>query len=158
MDKEAIYREFGPKIEKYVRFKVANPEDAKDISSEVFAKVFEKITHFDMSKASLSTWIYTIARNTVIDYYRTRRAYDVVEDEMIGSTESTPEDDFLNSESLKALSDALNQLKYLEKSIIVYKYYYGMKQQEIADKLQISLPYVKLLQKNALEKLKDILG
>ena len=47
--------------------------DAEDLVSDVFLKAYEKYPTFDADRASVSTWLYTITRNTVIDYFRTHR-------------------------------------------------------------------------------------
>ena len=71
--KDKVYTEYKEKVMRYMLKKVQNPHDAEDLTSEVFLKVFKSIESFDENKASISTWIYTVARNTVIDYYRTRK-------------------------------------------------------------------------------------
>ena len=80
--KEAIYRDYHGKVSGYIRSKINSPQDAEDITANVFLKVYEKLDSFDESKASLSTWIFTIARNTLIDYYRGRKVFEEVSEEM----------------------------------------------------------------------------
>ena len=63
--KEALYREYHGKVFGYIRSKISSAEDAEDLTADVFLKVCEKLGTYDESKASLSTWIYTITRNTL---------------------------------------------------------------------------------------------
>ena len=70
---EWIYTEYSGKVMGYIRGKVRSSADAEDLCSEVFEKVFRKIGEYDKAKSGLSTWIYTITRNTVIDFYRKSR-------------------------------------------------------------------------------------
>ena len=70
---EQIYADYYPKVSAYVRSKIANHHDAEDLVSAVFAKVVQKLDSYDPQKASLSTWVYTITRNTVTDFFRTHR-------------------------------------------------------------------------------------
>ena len=89
-DKEWIYLEYKDKVTAYVRGKIGNEHDTEDIVSSVFLKVFQKIDDFDETKALLSTWIYTITRNTVIDHYKTRKIHIEFSDEI--ETEEIAED------------------------------------------------------------------
>ena len=70
IEKEKIYRDYHGKVCGYIRSKINSAQDAEDITSDVFVKVYEKLDTFDETKASLSTWIYTITRNTLTDYFR----------------------------------------------------------------------------------------
>lgn len=66
--KEKIYRDYHNKVYAYAISHVRSREDAEDIVSEVFLKVYEKPDTYDESKASMSTWIYQMTKNKVIDY------------------------------------------------------------------------------------------
>ena len=72
-EREALYTAYSEKVRGYVFGKVANRHDAEDLVSDVFLKAYEKYPTFDADRASVSTWLYTITRNTVIDYFRTHR-------------------------------------------------------------------------------------
>ena len=63
MDAEQVYREYQPKVRAYVRGKIQDPHDVEDLVSAVFMKVVQKLDSYDPAKASVSTWVYTIARN-----------------------------------------------------------------------------------------------
>ena len=67
-EREALYTAYSEKVRGYVFGKVANRHDAEDLVSDVFLKAYEKYPTFDADRASVSTWLYTITRNTVIDY------------------------------------------------------------------------------------------
>ena len=150
--KESIYRDYHGKVSGYIRSKINSPQDAEDIAANVFLKVYEKLDSFDDSKASLSTWIYTITRNTLTDYYRTRRVFEEVLE--------TPEDDFCvedeicDAEMLETLADALAALEERERDIIILRFYSGKTLKEIAETMHISYAYVKVLQNKALAALK----
>ena len=66
--KEKIYRDYHSKVCGYIQSRVNSVQDAEDIAADVFLKVYEKLESFDESKASFSTWIYTITRNTLRRY------------------------------------------------------------------------------------------
>ena len=67
-DIETLYAQYSSKVMGYIHARVRNRADAEDLCSDVFEKIQRKLEDFDPSKASVSTWIFTITRNTVIDY------------------------------------------------------------------------------------------
>ena len=71
LDAEKLYTDYYRKVRSFIASKVNSYQDAEDLTSDVFVKVYKKLDTFDPKKANVSTWIYTIARNTVIDFYRT---------------------------------------------------------------------------------------
>ena len=118
MDTEQVYKEYQPKVRAYVRGKIQDPHDVEDLVSAVFMKVVKKLDSFDPAKASVSTWVYTITRNTVTDYFRTRRAMVALEDYM---ADEKPEE--LTDDALDSLADALLSLREKERDLIVLHYY-----------------------------------
>lgn len=155
IQKEKIYLDYRDRVFGYVMSKVAHTQDAENITADVFVKVFEKLNTFDAQKASLSTWIYTIARNTVTDYFRMRKA--VFELPQSQASDFSVEDEICSNETLDELADALEALDARERDIIILRYYSGKTLKEIAVHLGISYAYVKVLQNKALAKLKNFL-
>lgn len=62
---EQIYLQYHDKVRAYVRGKIQDPHDVEDLVSAVFMKIVQKLDSYDPAKASVSTWVYTITRNTV---------------------------------------------------------------------------------------------
>lgn len=155
-EKEEIYRNYHSKVFGYIVSRINNSRDAEDIAADVFVKVYEKLDSFDESKASVSTWIYTITRNTLTDYFRTRKVHEEIPEEL--ACESSFEDEICNREMLNSLAQALEKLEERERSIIILRFYSGRTLKTIAEDMGISYAYVKILQNNAFAKLKDLIG
>lgn len=151
---EDIYLAYHDKVSAYVRGKVENHYDAEDLVSQVFEKVYGKLHTFDETKASLSTWIYTITRNTVTDHFRTSRRELEFSDWM--DHEDFPAED--PDEALDALADALLTLKERERDLILLHYYKGMTLKEVADKMGMSYINAKVIHKKALSVLRLAMG
>lgn len=153
LDKDKIYRDYQGKVYGYILSKVNSPQDAEDITSDVFLKVYEKLDTFDESKSSLSTWIYTITRNTLTDYFRTRKVFaeipETIEDDI------SVEEEVCNAEMLETLADALETLEERERDIIILRFYCGKTLREISSQMNVSYAYVKVLQNNAFAKIKN---
>ena len=76
MTAERLYSEYRSKVSGYIFSRVKNRADAEDLVSDVFVKIVENFDKYDSEKASYSTWVFTITRNTVISYFRQAREFD----------------------------------------------------------------------------------
>ena len=102
---EKIYSAYSGKVMGYIVARVQRRADAEDLCAEVFEKVFRKIDDYDQDKAGIGTWIFTITRNTVIDYYRKARPSEELDENLVG--DSTVDVAMLNEDTLGELAAAL---------------------------------------------------
>ena len=156
VDIDQVYTEYSGKVMGYIRARIRNSSDAEDLQSEVFEKILRKIEGFDPSKASLNTWIFTITRNTVIDYYRRSRPTEELDENLTDNVEL--DEDLLNGESLSELAAALRSLPQQLMDIIVLRYYDGKPLTEIAQIMNLSYGAVKLRHQNAVLMLREALS
>ncbi|ADL33572.1 RNA polymerase sigma factor sigma-70 family [Butyrivibrio proteoclasticus B316] len=154
---EQIYEQYHDKVFAYIRNHVNQIEDAEDLCSDVFIKIYSKIDTFDSSKASISTWIYAMTSNTVIDFYRTNHIHSEIPEDL-AEEKSLIEDEVLNNESLEILAKALKELPQEQRDIIVLRYYRGLTLQEVAAQMNLSYGVTKLRHREALGRLKDLIG
>lgn len=155
-EKNKIYTDFHKKVTRYVTGKIPNPQDAEDLVSCVFMKIFQKLDTFDESKASLSTWIFTITRNTVYDFYGTRKDFSELPEDI--ADDGKIDENLLNEEMLEQLADALESLDERSRDLIILHYYSGLSLKEIADRMQMSYPNAKVIHKKALRAMQAVLG
>lgn len=155
-DREQIYIEYVDKVRRYVEWKIQNRHDAEDLVSSVFVKVYQNIKSFDEKKASISTWIYIITRNTVIDYFK---AHKIVFElpEVLEYTEEGFED-ILKKETLEELASALEQLEQRKRNLIILRYYSGYTLKQAAEKMQMSYANAKIIHAKALRELKKLMA
>lgn len=146
MDKEQVYKDYHEKVQRFIQGQVNDYYLAEDICSDVFVKIYEKLDTFDEKKASISTWIFTITRNKLIDYYRSRKVMVEVPETLTYEQEK-PEFD---EDTLEALARALESLDDRSKKLIVRHYYQKKTLKEVANELGISYPYAKVLHQKAL--------
>ena len=152
--REQAYLDYRDKVAAYIRGKVNDHHEAEDLVSQDFVKVYQNWDSFDENKASLSTWIYTITHNTVVDYYRSRRVLAEYADHMDLEDFAAPEAD----DRLDLLADALMTLKERERDLIILHYYKGYKLTEVAERMEMSYINAKVIHKKALNKLREKLG
>ncbi len=155
MDMESIYREYHDKLLSYIRYKVNNEEDAEDICSEVFIKVQKNLDRYEEQKASVARWIYVIAGNTIIDYYRSRKVSEEIPEDL--PSESDLEDSVLSRLTVNNLTAALKELSEEERLVIVLHYYEDMSLKDIERETGLSYGQVKIRHNNALKVLRKLL-
>ena len=151
LSQEQLYTEYHDRVFAYVLHRVRSKEDAEDVVSEVFLKALNKLESFDESKAKLSTWIYQIAKHTVIDYYRRYRISEELPEELEKDEEI--DEGLLNEETLVELANALKKLNEEQREIVIRRYYHGQLLMDIAKEMSLSYGVVKLRHKEALARL-----
>ncbi len=152
-EREAVYLEYRDKVARYINGKVSRAADAEELVSEVFLKVYEKFDSFDGTRASISTWIYTITRNTVIDYYRTKKEICSFDEAFMTEEDAAAPDE----EMLERLAEALEELDERTRNIIILKYYSHLTLKVIAERVGLSYSHTKALHAQGLEALKGML-
>ncbi len=156
MDIEKVYEEYHDKLLDYIRYKVGDADDAEDICSEVFLKVQKNAEKYEEEKASVARWIYVIAGNTIIDFYRKRKISEEIDEEL--PSDFDIESNVIGRLSLESLRKALLELPEEERMVVVLHYYEGISLREIEMKTGLSYGQVKLRHNGALSKLKKLLA
>ena len=154
---EAMYREYFPKIYNYIFYRVLSREAAEDIVSDIFMKAARSRHSFDAGKAAFSTWIFRIARNALIDYFRRRKVHADLDDVAAHPALQVDFEDQLNRISdpqRKALYQALAELKERERLILYYKFFEEKNNRQIAMLLDMNESTVGTVLSRTLKKLR----
>lgn len=123
---------------------------AEDLCAETFYKVYRSLYTFREAEAAFSTWLYTIARNTVLSELRKQRNIQVSlhEEQSIepeASREETPEYALLKQEKVQLVREAISKLPAKQRSVIILREYRQLDYQEIAQVLGQTVSSVKSL-------------
>lgn len=153
MSMEEIYLAYHKKVMGYLVSRVNSRADAEDLCSDVFEKVQRKLAEYDQEKASVGTWVFTITRNTLIDFFRRSKPKEELDENL--ADEEEMEAGMLDRETLSELAGALRQLPQQLMDIIVLRYYDGKPLTEIAEIMELSYGAVKLRHQNALALLRE---
>lgn len=134
----------------YHMLKSANLElMAEDLCSEAFYKAYRSLHSFREVDASFSTWLYTIARNTVLSELRKMRMTQVSLDDSVyipaAPAETGPEQSLLRHEKTMLVREAINSLPEKQRSALILREYEGLDYQEIANILDQTVSSVKSL-------------
>lgn len=152
---EDIYQRYYSKVLSYLLSRVRPPEEAEDVCSEVFEKVLRGLDTYDENRGAISTWIYRIAHNAILDHARKRRPTEELDESLVSG--ELIDDTLLRSESLTALSAALERLDEDERDVIVLHYYEGYTLRAISERTGISYRTVIRREQRALSMLKYLL-
>ncbi len=168
-DFEKIYDTHVEKIFRFVYLKVSSKDDAEDITSKVFIKVWDSLSvEKDLSLKSPKSFLYKVARNLIIDYYRKNRkdpAKEIQDAKTEVSLESVIAPDkemraderaLLNSE-IEEVKGALSLINEDYQNIIIWYYLDELTTSEIADLLDKPESSVRVLIHRAVTALRKSL-
>ena len=121
---------------------VGNLADAEDLAQETFIKVYKKINTLKDHKKAKS-WLYSIARNTVIDFFRKNKnkeiaLSDALLDSIAQTTTAAYQEKAISNEISKELDRCIDRLVKEDRAIVRLLYYEGFSYKEIADLLNIN--------------------
>ena len=155
----ALYERYHVSVFRYLYYRVGDLQTAEDLTSEVFLRMLRFLGGFKPPSAAFGAWLFGIARNLTIDYFRrTGIRNDVELEEDMLATRDDPAaavERGLNSEVLRR---ALKKLNVEQRDVIVMRFVSGMPIGEVAQVLGKSEDAVKGLQRRALIALRQTLA
>ncbi|KKU15693.1 hypothetical protein A3I34_01755 [Candidatus Jorgensenbacteria bacterium RIFCSPLOWO2_02_FULL_45_12] len=151
-----LYDAYLPKIYRFIYLKVTSKADAEDITHHVFMNSWENIGSFRFQGFPFSSWLYRIAHNAVIDFYRTRK--NTVDIESVIETEAADipiDGDVLDTRyEAEKVHTALKTLKPDEQSVVIMKFINELSNAEVSVALEKSEGAIRVIQHRALKNLK----
>lgn len=122
---------------------------AEDLCNETFYKAYRSLSSFREAEASFSTWLYTIARNTVLSELRKHKSLKISLEQSghtpHASFDAMPEQAILRNEKVSMVRDAINALPEKQRSALILREYDQLDYQEIANILGQTVSSVKSL-------------
>src|SRR5438105_238397 len=153
-----LYNAYVEKIYKYIYYKVSNPSDAEDLCEQVFLKAWEAIGRYTWCGYPFSSWLYKLAHNLVVDYYRTRREAMPITDLLSTPDEPVdPENRLYQSLEAEELGEAIQHLTAEQRQVISLKFMEGYDNSDIAQIMNKKESAIRALQYRALRSLQSIL-
>lgn len=149
------------KVFYYVVSKIKNEAEAEDITVETFTKVLSKLKLYN-EDFDFSTWVISIAHNTMIDHIRKSPELNIPLDEYTAKIQSfdshpSPEDYLISKQDNDELIAAIQKLNPTYQAVIELRYLEEKTYKEIALELNLSLANVKVRILRAKQLLMDIL-
>lgn len=152
-----LFRHFAPRVKAFLMKSGASATLAEECSQEVMATLWRKAHLFDPSRASVATWIFTIARNRKIDALRKQRRPEP--EDLTWGPEAEPDqaDVLALQQETKKLEEALVQLPQKQRELIERAYFGDLSHSEIAEETGLPLGTIKSRIRLALERLRHTL-
>lgn len=153
-----LFLTFGPKVKAMMLRCGADAETAEEIAQETMIAVWRKAHLFAASKGSVSTWIYTIARNLRIDRIRRQPVWQAYDDGFhdVPSEDELPEARLAREQEEASISAALDTLPLEQREVIQLAFVDGLSHSQIAEKLRLPLGTVKSRVRLAYQKLRGV--
>jgi len=129
-----IYDLYIEKIYNFIYLKTYDKSIAEDLTSEVFFKAFEKINQYKSQQwAQFSSWLYKIAYNKIVDYYKSKKEEVQIDNVFDLSDDSDLLSDIDNKTKVKEVYDFINTLKAEHKEIIIMRLWDNLSYKEISE-------------------------
>ncbi len=141
---EYLFNRYRDAIHRLFVQRLTGSDDADDLLQETFIKVYINLHRYS-ANYTFGQWVYTIARNTFVDYVR-RRQDDLPIDERFkapASAAPTPEESVINLQQRSQIEYYLEQLTPRYRQLIVMRFFEEYSYEEIAAKLTLPLGTVK---------------
>ncbi len=155
-DKKAfgeLYDRYIDKLYKYIYFKCRSTEEAEDLTSQVFMKAWEAIENYRWEGYPFSTWLFRIAHNQIVDYYRTHRSNVPLDAARTTHKGPDPFDIIQNSMTGEQIRAAIKHLTDSQQRVIILRFIEGYGIAEIADLMDKDPAAIRAIQHRALRAL-----
>ena len=152
-----LYEAYFARVYRFIYFRVTDDQVAEDLSSQVFLKAWENLRRYH-PRGPFLAWLYAIARNTVIDSYRTRKQTLSLDEAAPVASQEAKLDDRLQLESeIEALQAAMQQLTEEQQEVITLKFIADYDTERIAREMGKSEGAIRALQMRALQALARVM-
>ena len=150
-----LFAHFAPRLKAFLMKSGASPSMAEECTQEVMATLWHKAHLFDPSRASVSTWIFTIARNKKIDALRKQRRPEPENLEWGPEAEPEAADILVLQQESQQLTEAMTALPSQQRELIEKAYFGDLSHSEIAAETGLPLGTIKSRLRLALSKLRQ---
>ncbi len=156
-DREAfakLFHHFAPRVKAFLMRSGADASLAEECTQEVMAALWQKAHMFDPTRASVATWIFTIARNRKIDAFRKQRRPEP--EDLTWGPEHEPDqaDALALQQETDQLGHAIAQLPDTQRELIEQAYFGDLSHREIAEQTGLPLGTIKSRIRLALDRLR----
>lgn len=155
-----LFGYYAPRVKSYLMRLGADGAQAEEIAQDVMVTVWRKANLFDRKQASVSTWIFRIARNRRIDVFRRTKRPDLDPEEtmILPAGVEAPDARVEAMETEARVREAMKDLPEEQLLLLRLAFYDGLSHRDIAEKLDVPLGTVKSRIRLAFAKMKSRLG
>ncbi len=157
---EVLFRHFGPKIRAFMLKRGGNRQQAEELMQETMMMIWNKAVLFDPARGSVSSWIFTVARNVRIDAFRktNRPEFDPNDPAFVPDPEPAADHVYEAGQEAERLRGALVKLPPEQADLLRLSFYEEISHSAIAERMNLPLGTVKSRIRLAFSRLREILG
>ncbi len=153
-----LYENHFDKIYRYVVFRIGNKTEAEDVTQQVFLNALQSIHSFKWKGVPFSAWLYRIAHNSVVDYFRkSKKIVTAPLDDSLASSGDNPQLITEHRLDIEQLISATKQLTKAQREVISLRFAGELPVAEVAKVMGKSEGAVKALQHSAVVALRKVL-
>ena len=156
---DEVYGEYYTPIFRYIITRIKDRDEALDMTQIVFMKIWQYIPKWTDEHTSPLAFFFTVARNTLIDYFRKNSHRDIVSDEIVhifSETHGTLDRENKDYELNQIMIQAIEKLSKEQQEIITLFYTHDLTYKEIATILSKKEDAIRQIHSRAIKKLRDI--
>lgn len=161
LDRDAfgeLYRSFAPKIHRFIAYQVGDRVLTEDLTNQVFLRAMQAIVRYEhRSPGEFTAWLFRIARNMVVDNWRSSKDTVPLEDALVAQPVDTLGAHFESLARRDELVRALRRLTEDQRLVLTYRFGLGMSHAEIAQQMERNEPAIRALQFRAIATLRSVL-
>ena len=148
----------APKIKSYYLQNGLTNDTAEELTQEVMSIMWSKSDKYDPSKSAVSTWVFTIARNKKVDFYRKNSRFNYNEEDIREFLYEENQNNKINESEINDQIKIINQeLDSGQQKLIKMNFFENKSHKKIAEELEIPLGTVKSRIRHILTKMQRIL-
>lgn len=153
-----LYDRYIDGIYRYLAFRVRNPTDAEDLAEQVFLRAWQAIESYRPTGRPFSAWLYSIARNLVIDHFRAARPnVELSEDTLAPAGFAEPATILDQTLAMDRFRESLQKLTPDQQQVIILRFIEGLGYEDVAQAIGKTSGTVRVIQHRALSKLRHLL-
>lgn len=152
-----LYEQYADMMFRYVFSHLDNRSDAEDLTEEIFMRAWRALPKYDERGLPFSAFLFRIARNSLIDYYRQHKAMQSIDDIDLQAHEAGPEEAVEARIENADLKKTIAVLREDYRNVLIFRFLSGLSPEETAQMMQRSVGAVRVLQHRALSALKELL-
>jgi RNA polymerase sigma-70 factor (ECF subfamily) len=160
LDLAALFQQYYSRIYNYLRYRVSSAEDAEDLIGTVFEQAYARRAQFDPGRGAFSTWLFRIAHNELVSYYRRKTSRSKWETGTeipadLLTADPSPEAQVVHQEAVVLMLRCVERLSERDQEIISLKFAGKLRNNEISEIMEMPEKTVSVVLLRAVRRLRQ---